>query len=58
MHYLTDRERYFKTMGIFFIMKVAITSTGKDLASLRQDADALREQLSSILVRIDEMGKK
>jgi len=58
MHYLTDRERYFKTMGIFFIMKVAITSTGKDLASIRQDADALREQLSSILVRIDKMGKK
>ena len=38
-------------------MKIAITSTGKDLASLRQKANPLREQLNSILSPIDEMGK-
>jgi hypothetical protein len=36
-------------------MKIAIISKGKDFASLRQEADALREHLYSILSRIDEM---
>jgi len=33
-------------------------SRNQDVESLRQEADALREQLNSILARIDEMGKK
>jgi predicted Fe-Mo cluster-binding NifX family protein len=33
------------------------TSKNQDVESLRQEADALREQLNSILARIDEMGK-
>jgi hypothetical protein len=36
-------------------MKIAIILTGKDLESLRQKEDTLREQSYSILSRIDEM---